>query len=632
MIIALSTSLVIYPQHTKMLYPSILSLFVSSVTAIYISQQPKAPNYDSQDPLRDLTWGQLNFIHTTDTHGWLPGHLLEPNFSADWGDLISFVAHMRRKADDAGVDILVVDSGDRHDGNGLSDATNPPAIYTESLFTMMDYDIITIGNHELYQWQNSLQEFQTLRPKFGEKYVVSNVDILCNGEWTPMGNKYRRFTTKNQGLRVIGFGFLFDFRGNNPNTRVTRCADAVKESWFTEALAHKDTDVFVIASHIPIRYFPEMNTIISAIREAHPHAVIQFLGGHSHIRDFTVVDQRATALESGRFLETIGWVSVDNIDREDPHSSVEFTRSYIDFNLHSLTHHSNTTVKADSTLDEFNTDKGLSVSRSIETFRKSLDLDHRYGCVPHSYFMDRARYPGPNSLYSLLTKSVLTRLVGTELKSPRPAEHPRYVIINTGSIRFDLFSGPFTRDTAFIISPFVNNWRYLPDVPLKYAKNITPELNKYQYILASEASEAAQPTLDVSLLKNPQQRAPSYALNFATEEDEVLTDIQQVLGAGPASGLSSGYRTCDDYGCSGDDTIHKPWTFFPMPNAVQSEENIPSDDEALVDVVFYDFLYNYIMDVLPKIGYDNYTVLPYGGNGTVQLLTDYVTEVWSSCE
>lgn len=28
-------------------------------------------------PMRDLTWGQLNFLHTTDIHGWLGGHLLE---------------------------------------------------------------------------------------------------------------------------------------------------------------------------------------------------------------------------------------------------------------------------------------------------------------------------------------------------------------------------------------------------------------------------------------------------------------------------------------------------------------------------------------------------------------------------
>jgi 2',3'-cyclic-nucleotide 2'-phosphodiesterase (5'-nucleotidase family) len=28
-------------------------------------------------PMRDLKWGQLNFLHTTDTHGWLGGHLQE---------------------------------------------------------------------------------------------------------------------------------------------------------------------------------------------------------------------------------------------------------------------------------------------------------------------------------------------------------------------------------------------------------------------------------------------------------------------------------------------------------------------------------------------------------------------------
>jgi 2',3'-cyclic-nucleotide 2'-phosphodiesterase (5'-nucleotidase family) len=28
-------------------------------------------------PLRELTWGQLNFLHTTDTHGWHAGHLQE---------------------------------------------------------------------------------------------------------------------------------------------------------------------------------------------------------------------------------------------------------------------------------------------------------------------------------------------------------------------------------------------------------------------------------------------------------------------------------------------------------------------------------------------------------------------------
>jgi 2',3'-cyclic-nucleotide 2'-phosphodiesterase (5'-nucleotidase family) len=28
-------------------------------------------------PMRDLEWGQINFLHTTDAHGWHAGHLLE---------------------------------------------------------------------------------------------------------------------------------------------------------------------------------------------------------------------------------------------------------------------------------------------------------------------------------------------------------------------------------------------------------------------------------------------------------------------------------------------------------------------------------------------------------------------------
>ena len=38
--------------------------------------QPSAASPVSA-PLRGLPWGQLNFLHTTDTHGWHAGHLQE---------------------------------------------------------------------------------------------------------------------------------------------------------------------------------------------------------------------------------------------------------------------------------------------------------------------------------------------------------------------------------------------------------------------------------------------------------------------------------------------------------------------------------------------------------------------------
>ena len=51
---------------------SVLPLIVTSALAA----QPSAPAPISA-PLRDLEFGQLNFLHTTDTHGWLAGHLQE---------------------------------------------------------------------------------------------------------------------------------------------------------------------------------------------------------------------------------------------------------------------------------------------------------------------------------------------------------------------------------------------------------------------------------------------------------------------------------------------------------------------------------------------------------------------------
>lgn len=46
-------------------------------------------------PSGPLSWGQINFLHTTDTHGWLEGHLKQQNYGADWGDFVSFSKYMK---------------------------------------------------------------------------------------------------------------------------------------------------------------------------------------------------------------------------------------------------------------------------------------------------------------------------------------------------------------------------------------------------------------------------------------------------------------------------------------------------------------------------------------------------------
>ena len=72
--------------------------------------QPDALNA-STSPKAPLAWGQLNVLHTTDTHGWLEGHLKERNYGADWGDFVSFSKDMKKRADQYKVDLLLVDTG-----------------------------------------------------------------------------------------------------------------------------------------------------------------------------------------------------------------------------------------------------------------------------------------------------------------------------------------------------------------------------------------------------------------------------------------------------------------------------------------------------------------------------------------
>lgn len=106
--------------------------------------QPGAPDAP-YGPKSALEWGQVNFLHTTDTHGWLAGHLKEQNFGADWGDFVTFTRRMKQTAGNMGADLLIVDTGDLHDGSGLSDATKVDGELSMPIFSEIDYDLLTIG-------------------------------------------------------------------------------------------------------------------------------------------------------------------------------------------------------------------------------------------------------------------------------------------------------------------------------------------------------------------------------------------------------------------------------------------------------------------------------------------------------
>ena len=66
---------------------------------------------------------------------------------------------MKQKASLLGVDLLVVDTGDLHDGNGLSDATSLNGLYSNPIHEEIEYDLLTIGMSYLHI--GTLSDLQT---------------------------------------------------------------------------------------------------------------------------------------------------------------------------------------------------------------------------------------------------------------------------------------------------------------------------------------------------------------------------------------------------------------------------------------------------------------------------------------
>ena len=590
--------------------------------ALSYAKQPSAPEPYAA-PLRDLHFGELNFLHTTDTHGWHAGHLLEPSYAADWGDYIDFSARLRERLEAEGKDLLVVDTGDRIEGNGLYDASEPKGKYTFDIFKEQHFDLICSGNHELYKQNSSENECNITVPAYKDNYIASNLDIHdpVSGEIVPLAPRYRDFTTKVQGLHVAAFGFLYNFEGNYPNTIVQPVEKTIQETWFQEAIRDRTVDVFVVIGHAPVRS-PEFDAIFKEIRKVQWDIPIQFFGGHWHIRDYRKFDSNSYGLASGRFMETIGFQSISGLPSKagQSHSSTSLTffRRYIDNNLYSLYHHSHQNET------NFHSGHGREVSKLIRRARAELDLDQTFGCAPVDLWMSRAKYPSNSSIFTWLENEVLPEAVNETSR----ADKPRLILLNTGAIRFDIFKGAFTKDSTYIISPFTSGFHYIPDVPYDKAKQVLGLLNRVGEMFESSATASSFESL-----------APREQLgrNEDTQYSAAQTrrDVHGQIVLPGSEDLRPGYTTKDDEGDHGDDTVHSPIAFYRVPNCIQSTVN-PSNtslDDAKVDIIFNEFVQSYILLALNFLGLEysdkNVSQYMYGENFT-NLLAKWISKNWDS--
>jgi Calcineurin-like phosphoesterase len=538
---------------------------------------------------------------------------------------------MRAKAEANDQDLLVIDTGDRIEGNGLYDASDPKGAYTFDILKEQHIDVICSGNHELYKQNSSENEYLVTVPDFKGNYLASNLDIYNpkTGDLVPLAQRYRKFTTKKQSIRIVAFGFLFDFQGNYNNTVLQPVEKTVKEEWFHDAIRDREVDLFLVIGHVPTRNSPEFDAIYKAIRAVQWDTPIQFFGGHTHIRDYTKYDSKAYALESGRYMETIGFQSINGLNTGSgkAEASISFSRTYIDNNLYSMYHHTGLNSST------FHSEKGMNISRAIKEARSALHLDDTFGCSRKDLWTNRAQYPSNDSIFSWLEEQVLPDVVNDSMR----ADIPRLVVMNTGGIRYDIFKGPFTKDSTFIVSPFTSGFRYIRDVPYEKADKLLALLNNNGQIF-----EEHDPKLQSWMLAPPEQRS--------TLEDVITQDAQasasgffssdsQVPFSVEKPHLTPGYTTKDDAGTDGDDTIHSPINFYRVPNCIQAIINPAPGDippqppvaPATVDVVYIDFIQPWILLAFRFLGleYSAEDTDPYMyGENLTTLLAKWVTENW----
>ncbi|KNZ74029.1 hypothetical protein J132_08339 [Termitomyces sp. J132] len=546
-------------------------------------------------PSRPLEWGDINIIHTTDSHGWLLGHqktsFPEPNYSGDFGEFASFVAHMKELALKKDVDLLLVDSGDLHDGTGLTDGFPPGGVDAHDankFFSQLPYDLLTIGNHELYIYANALDMHSNFAPKLKGRYLSSNVNITLldehgNNVSIPVGERFAKFKTR-KGRQITSVGVLYDFTDNAANTTVQKVEDMVKEQWFAEAI-EEEPDLFLLVGHMPVQR-DDWPLVFNAVRAVHPYTPILIFGGHTHIRDCVQLDGRSMSLESGRYMETVA-AKLDNHSKNKNSKSkpkdIKFSRRYLDPNRVTYEYH----TRKDKT--EFDTESGMSITTGLKALAAAFDLDFLFGTAPHDFTINRDPYPSEGSSLSLFAADALP--VALIVNNSR-ASIPNLIITNSGSQRFAIYAGPFTKNDQLTASPFTDQFLFIPDIKLSVANAVLASLN-------NAGAENRR-----SLIQG--REATEYGLDYVDKRyKEWLRDMDRRHGVDrrAAQNLTLGYVTTDSCPGVGDDTLHAPLPFFDVPDFIASNPPAVSDDTP-IDLVFVDFIESQLIGILNTLQTD----------------------------
>ncbi|KAG8951305.1 hypothetical protein FRC04_006545 [Tulasnella sp. 424] len=524
----------------------VLSLALASKTALALAGQSR-----SKIELQDL-----NFVHTSDIHSWYRGHQKTDAASRYWdaniGDVASFVHHMKQKAERQGQDLFFVNSGDDTHGGGLSDSENPEGGRALAIHITLPYDVMTPGNHELEKRVIARNLYYNITSRLSDsettKYLASNVNFIDDyGKEVPLAKRYKIWKTRGgEGRKVAALGVSFENKKTaHAGVRIQPIEAMVKEKWFVNDVLDSNPDIFLLVGHMSLSdKGDKWNVIHDAIRKRHPETPIFIFGGHSHQRDcrmtFDAVG-RSIAIESGRYLETVGWVSAALTEPSEP---LKFVRRYLDPNKDTFQRHSGIDKKS------FDTETGKDVMSRFDELAKRMGLDEVYGCAPHTYNWDHEEYSkhAKDHVLNFYTNEVFPEIVSTKnITTGKP--NPYFLLVNNGFMRGPIYQGKFTKDDKFVNTPYKQPFSFVK-LPRLIADRVFEMLDHLQ------GTDDAVTDFGTASRSGGDRTA----LRMEGSEETPLTLGRYLSNeiVGRLTVTSPGYVTtdrCEELG-PGDDTIH----------------------------------------------------------------------------
>ncbi|KAG8951307.1 hypothetical protein FRC04_006547 [Tulasnella sp. 424] len=522
----------------------VLSLALASKTTLALAGQTR-PKIELQD---------VNFVHTSDIHSWYRGHQKADAVSRYWdaniGDVASFVHHMKQKAERQGQDLFFVNSGDDTHGGGLSDSEDPEGGKALAIHVTLPYDVITPGNHELENRVVARNLYYNITSRLSDsektKYLASNVYFTDDtGEEVLLAERYKIWTTRGgEGRKVAALGVSFENKKTaSAGVRIQPIEKMVEEEWDVLGV---NPDIFLLVGHMSISDEDNKWSVIhDAIRKRHPATPIFIFGGHSHRRDcrmaFDAVG-RSIAIESGRYLETVGWVSAA---LTEPSKPLKFVRRYLDPSKDTFQRHSGIDKKS------FDTETAKDVMSRFNELAKQRGLDEVYGCAPRTYNWDHEKYSthAKDHVLNFYINEVFPEIVNTK-NNTTGEPNPYFLLVNNGFMRGPIYQGKFTKDDKFVNTPYKQQFSFV-QLPRLIAERVLEMIDHLQ-----GTADDAVTDFGTAYRSGGDQTA----LRMEGSEETPLTLGRYLSNeiVGKLTVTSPGYVTtdrCEELG-PGDDTVH----------------------------------------------------------------------------